>query len=123
MKEDSGAVGRLIVSIASSVTVVILFFLASVGIVNTFWHDEDDDVNMGRVKLLFLGGAVFTVLLIFVPGMDIFNPHPMLTLAEYQRMPDKDPWGTLNILIALIFSGLYVLVGITAYVIGRKETK
>lgn len=121
MKEDSGAIGRLIVSMASSITVVVLFFLASVGIVNTFWHDEDDDINMGRVKLLFLGGAVFTVLLIFVPGLPIFGTEPMLTLAEYQRMPDKDPWATLNILIALIFSGIYVLVGITAYIIGRKE--
>lgn len=106
MGEENGALGRLMISIASSITVVALFFFATFGLVDMFWSDEDDDVVMGRVKLIFISGPLIMVIL-FVASYHILHPN-------YKAM-DFFYW------FLIWFNVIYVVVGIICYVIGKKE--
>lgn len=106
MDEGNGALGRLMISIASSVTVVALFFFATFGLVDMFWSDDDDDVVMGRVKLIFIAGPLVMAIL-FVASYHILYPN--------NKAIDSFYW------FLIWFNLVYVVVGIVCYIIGKKE--
>ena len=91
---------KLIKSLFASITIILLYFFATIGIVKLFWNTEDHYMLEGRVKFLFLMIFVVTAILIFLP-------YPFLS------------HGGVEILYYAIFiiHALYILVGIMAYIL------
>lgn len=94
---------KAIKSLLASVTVILLYFIATIGIVKLFWNTPNHYRFEGRIKFSFLLLLIVTLFLIFIPYH--FLSYDAVTILYYA---------------IIIFHGVYLLVGTLAYILINK---